>query len=719
VAKRTMTQRSFVLGETRADLLEADDTQMRQQSVKRGENVRVTAARGLMARDGTFWRNDAAGARDLIEIRPKSGLIYGLIITDTALTIIDRLANVEFSMAPVPWASAENVWVEPFREETIIGGEFGIYTLTYATSGWSFAPFAFDTVSGGEIAQPYWAFEKNLTMAPSARSGAVNVVMSGAFWTPDYVGLHVRYGGREISITGYVSPTVATGTVVSILPPCFDVVVANGALFKAGDAVIGQDTDFNGLVISVSGNVLKVVTVTFFDGPDAGEKLSSPLGSSDVVSKVEIAPLPSPIWDEPLMSPVRGYPRAGASAAGRLALVDFPQVPSAICLSSVRSVKDFLVGAEDDDAISRTVGDNAPRFLHAVNAGDLLLFSDRGLYYVGLRDGGLLTPATFNAILVDKAACSTVRPVAINDGVIFVEASETAVSAALLDGNIYLKWSVRQISTFHNHQIKKPVKLCGPSLYAETPEKYVFVVNEDGTLAAMSWIDKFDPESIGFVPWFTQGRFVSISPIFGGYWTIVDRDIGEATSRFLEEFSSDAALDCTVNIAALEPLLVNGLPLTVNGLPLEISRSNAIPIAGATVAVWDKGFDYGDHLILEDGSIEADIASDAVAGFNFVSTVGVWPIEVIESERAGMLKARVIAGSVSVMSSQKITIRCNSSERSVGGYAFGDPLTEPPPERTRLHRFSILGRRDHPTIEIIKDRPGAFHILAVTQEVQF
>ena len=34
------------------------------------------------------------------------------------------------------------------------------------------------------------------------------------------------------------------------------------------------------------------------------------------------------------------------------------------------------------------------------------------------------------------------------------------------------------------------------------------------------------------------------------------------------------------------------------------------------------------------------------------------------------------------------------------------------------HPFSCIVRRDHPTMEIVKERPGAFHILAVTQEVQ-
>jgi hypothetical protein len=721
MAKRAVTQRSFLLGETREDFLEADDLEVRGASCKRALNVRVAATRSMWARPGTMLRQTLGAATDLYELRPTTDLVFGLIINDTSMQIIDEDGSIVQTLASPGWTSGADVWVEPFREQTVLGGSWGLSTLTYTAGVWSVAPFAFEAAAGGDLAQPYWSFRGDLTIQPSAVSGAITLTASGSLWTPAYVGLRVRYGLREILITGYTSPTVVSGTVVSRLPPSYRLTLSATTNFRVGDAVIGQDTDFQGVIIAISGSDIDVATTAFFEGPDISEKISGPSGTATVSAKTTIAPLMSPIWDEPLISPVRGYPSSGASAAGRLTFVDFPLVPDLVCMSSVRAITDFQVGSEDDDAIVRQCGDNAPRFRHAVGAADLLLFSDRGLYYIKISDGGLLTPASFNVILFDKRSANSVRPASVDDGVVFVEASGESIAVCLLDGNIYLKWSVRTISTFHNHLIRTPSKLCGPSIFSRDAEKYLFAVNADGTVAALSWFSDFQVESVGFVPWETEGRFKSISPIFGGYWAIVDRDVGAGTSRFLEEFDDTALVDCASSVASDSVLQVNGEDLLVNGEQLIVSLANQLSLASTEVHVTANGYYLGPFDVDADGGIaeSGDFPSGSVAGLNFQSVVGPWPVELVESERAGMLRARVIRGSVSVISSGPFAIRANNNTSRKGGYAFGDDLGEPAPLRTQVYRFMVIGQRDHPEIEVIKEIPAAFKVLAITQEVTY
>lgn len=697
MAKKTITQRSFALGEINDDFLEADDLEARQGSVRTGLNVRITNARTAKARHGTFYRKTVSTAEDVIEIRPTTDLVFGLILNDTSLVIIDSTAATVHTINSVPWTDASTVWVEPFRERTVFGGPFGIYTLTYDGS-WSLAAMTFATTAGNSLAQPYWAYRKDITMRPSAATGNITVTASAAFWTAAYVGTRIRYGQREITITGYTSPTVVNGTVVSSLPPSFDITVASSSSFRVGDVVIGQTTNYQGIITAIVGNVLSCATIEFFDGPDNTEKLSGPSGSSTVSSKATISPVASPIWDEPLMSAVRGYPGAGSSASGRLALTDFPGVPDLVALSSVRDITDFETGADDDDAIVRQVGDNAPRFLHAVNAGDLLLFSDRGIYYVPVRDTNVLSPRTFNAILIDKRAANSVRPVNVDDAVVFVEGSGETIAAARLDGNIYLKWSVAPISNFHSHLIKTPKKLCAPPIYSNSPERYLFVINSDGTIASVSWIDDFGTENIGFVPWVTEGSFVNVAPIFGGYWAIVDRFVSGVETRMLEEFDPLAMLDCTVEYDGV-----------------------AVPeLAGNFAHVWNGGYYQGVTTILYDGTLYdlTDVDVGSQIGFNFTSRVSPWPVEAIDSPRAGMLKARLVSVSVSVMSTTTFQCRTNRSTRTIEGYGVGDNLSDPPPEKTAVYRFPVIGRTDHPEVEIVKHQPGPFHVLAITQEVQ-
>jgi hypothetical protein len=105
-------------------------------------------------------------------------------------------------------------------------------------------------------------------------------------------------------------------------------------------------------------------------------------------------------------------------------------------------------------------------------------------------------------------------------------------------------------------------------------------------------------------------------------------------------------------------------------------------------------------------------------GYSFTARVQPWPIEVIESPRLGMLKARLIRTSVSVMNTTSFQCRTNRTTRTIEAYSVGDDLSVAPKEKTAVYRFPVLGTRDHPEVEYIKHQPGPFHVLAITQEVQ-
>lgn len=720
--KQAVTQRSFILGEVREGFLEADDLEIRQMSCRRVENMVVTATRTLRGRPGSTWVSNADWGTDLIELRPESGVIFGIMLRDDRWQIIDKFGAVKFTSPSVPWALASDAYVVPFREKTIIGGPLGVFELLYDAGSWTYQPLTFVSAPGGEMAQPYWSYEDKIRIRPSARTGSVTVTSSLPLFSAAYVGQRIRYSKREILITSYVNPTNVVGTVVTQLPPAFQLKLTSVNGLRIGDALISETTNFSGIVEGISGLFVNVTTVDFFDGPDINEKIAGPATNAKVDAKVEIPPVETHLWDEPLISPARGYPRSASSAASRLVFVDFPILPDLICMSSVRNIQDFKSGLEDDDAIIRTCGDDAPRFMHVINAGDLLLFSDRGLYYINIRDNNNpLTPASFRAIPFDKRACSPVKPISVDDGVVFVEASGQAIAACLLDGNIYLKWTVRTISNYHDHLIKSPVKLCGPSLFAETTEKYMFVVNADGSMAAVSWFTDFAADSVGFIPWTTEGEFQSISPIFGGYYGLIDRVVNGTPQRFLEQFSNDMVMDCCVEIIAESFLTANGVSLTANGVEITVNTPANTPLIGEEVSLWGGGWYGGRRTVGLDGVVPdiEDMPEGSFVGYPFTTIMQPWPVEVINSPRAGLLKARVIRGSVSVLNTNEFSVRANKNTRSIGGYAFGDDLTAPPALRTKVCKFSVVGMRDHPEIEVLKPIPGKIEILAVTQEVQY
>jgi hypothetical protein len=698
VAKRALTQRSFVLGQPREEFLEAVDLDLSDNSLRKAENVRIKATRTIAERHGTEYVTAVAPFTKAWEIHPQDGVVAALLISKTTLAVLDPATGAVVYGQPISTLTDteyEHLWVEPFGFETVIGTEDRLQVLRWTGSTYTLTDFAFDAAPGSELAQPYWAFTTGITLTPSAVTGSVTVTASAALFSAAWVGMRIRYLNREILITAFTSATQVTGTVQSQLPPTFQLTLSTTTGFKVGDTVVGQTTDYRGYIIAVAATTIDVLTIDFFDGPDAAEKISAPSGTATLTSKAVISPGASPIWDEPLISPVRGYPRSGASAAGRLVLCDFAAAPDVIALSSSRSIMDFRVGDEDDDAIARAIGDNRPRLLHVVNVGDMIILADRGLYLISLRDGTILSPATFAPTSFDARGSTGARPAKVDDGVVFVEAGGSAIAVARLTGEVYKKWAVRTLSTFHDHLFTGPIALCGPPANCILDDKYLFVANGDGTLVAMSWTDNFDMDNVGFVKWTSPNcAWIWIAPIAGQYFLIGTRSFAVT----LERLSATAMMDCEQSATAAIPSGFNGQVMHVAG----------------------EGW-YAGTRTITGGAVPdvADVPAGARVGFNFVARAQAWPKKLVDHPKAGLLSCRVIRFAASVLSTGPVQIRANAITQSFGGYSFGDDLSDPAPGMTKTIRVSVVGRRDHPELEIIKPLPGRMQVLSLTQEVSY
>jgi len=711
--KQSVIQRDMSLGEVREDFLERDDLDVRSVSLKVARNVRSTATGAIEARPGLTYIRDAEDDHvQMVEINPADGERYNLMVDSSGVTILNSDGTVKQTITSAPWDAGDDIWVLPLGEETLIGAEGpGITVLAYDGTTFSLNPFTFLSGIGGTLAQPYWVFESGITLTPSALTGTILMQASANWWgdNADFIGTRLRYLGREIIVTGFPSgafPTTFNATVVESLPPTFDITMTDGTEFRVGQVVVGQDTNYQGLIISIAGDVLEVATLSFFDGPDVGEKLTSTTttGSSFsnvVTAKATALPAATTIWDEPMVSNLRGWPRAASTASGRLVFTDLPLIPNGIAISSSRFKNDFAVGANDDDAIARTVGDDRPRFLHVMDAGDLVFLSDRGLYVQSLRDAPL-TPSNFAPVLFDKRGANDVKPVLVNDGIIFVESNGATVSAATLDGNVLLRWTVNPLTTFHNQLIKTPVRLCGPTLRSPLPEKQVIVVNSDGTLAVLQYAQAISAPGTGIFPWDTDGLFLDVAPMFTGTWAVVQREVGDGeTVRYLERFDPEAYVDCAV--------FPNGVDLLTG------------PLRGKTVRYVDGAGVHAAVTVANDGTVENEpeyVAGQQI-GINYLAEASPWPVEVVQSPRAGTFDCRCIRFLVSTQSTGPFQVKCNSHTRVVGGYDFGDDLSVAPALRTQKFAVPVFGRRQQAELSVIKHEPGPFRVLYLGQEVQY
>jgi hypothetical protein len=744
VEKRTISQRDFSLGVILPEFIDGDDLDMRAQSLKDAANLRVTNARSLAGRPHTRQRANANDAWVFNEFQVHIGGVDSRFVTvmkPNALEVWGNDYSVAATFSTVPWAADPSaIWVAPFTNAMVFGGN-GFYVLTVDESGvWSFGLLDFADFAGSEKALPFWSFQKGVSIEPSDYTGSVTVTASAALFSANWVGDRIRYAAQELVITAYTSATEVTATVTTELPPSFEFAFLTSAElsgFRVGQVISSSETNWSGIIVSIVGLVVTAVTLdrdpsapeasaatsgggalgsassSSYGGPDASEEIIGPNAavSPDTVTRAS-APAATEVWDEQLWSDRRGWPQSGASVNNRLAVCNFPRIPNLVAISSAREFNDFGTGLADDDAIIRQGGNNNARFLHVVPALDLIILADRGCYYVKTRDGEVLTPSNFQIIQFSERGSSKVKPSLVESSVVFSERSRNAVSACVLDGNVYLNWSVVDISQFHGHLINDPIAICGPVETSDFNERYVLIANSPTasvsgeapvtTIASMSWHSAFGANQAGFIPWTISGQVLSVFPLFDQYHALVKRGSDAAGYRTtLEAFDPDTYLDGSVDRVG---------DMTTGGALAHL------PAGPATL--W-SGRKSETVMVDESGNLAvAPTLTGGHIGLFSEAFAEPWPREMIESERYGSLRARIIRVFVSVRNTVAFKFRRNQTVSEMPSYRPQDNTAEAPPLKTDRLRFTIYGNRTHPEMRVYLDAPNPVEITEIIQEVQ-
>ncbi len=153
----------------------------------------------------------------------------------------------------------------------------------------------------------------------------------------------------EITVTGYTSTTVATGTVIGSLYRTYTVNVASSTGFLVGQEVQGEDSQVTGVVADVpSGSSLTIQLVDGYTAFDVAEDLIGPTAKSAISSLTPAGtPAATTEWDEALIGVERGYPGAAALHRNRLMLGDFPSAQNVMAASATGDITDFNTALTD------------------------------------------------------------------------------------------------------------------------------------------------------------------------------------------------------------------------------------------------------------------------------------------------------------------------------------------------------------------------------------
>jgi hypothetical protein len=701
MAVRTLVipQRDFSGGEVDAEARRRDDTKLQRSSLRTGKNLRSRNAGGVSRRPGSrhLFLDEGRPAW----VRPTSNVRHKLSFTANTFTARNNANAIVTQLTGCPWSAAqvkELVWIAANERVFVAHRSFPTQVFTWDGTAWHREAFAFISDLNGTIRQPYYRFAgQGVTMTPSGLTGSITVNFSANVLIPGHVGVRFRYNEREIVITAVTNGTTGTATVIDALPPTYSVEVSDNSAFSVGDVVEGSQSGARGQVIAKpSPGHLDIVMINNFSGfqVSPADYIVGPHGQSPYLSKVQISPGASTVWDEQFISAARGYPGSVFFDVQRVGFCDFAQLGNGVIWGAVGSPFDMSVTEAADGAIFETVPVNCTVYF-VVGGADEFVFTNIGVFFVPISGGSPLAPGSVEFRQIGSDGIARIQPVATTEGISCISAGLNRVLTIIPTGQTARPYLVEDISQFHTHLIRSPVSLGATSGDGATPERYLFVVNADGTMAVGRYNKTED--WVGFYPW---------SGVAAVRWIATDQ------SDVLVSAEYPLAGGSITSIEMLDDaMLVDGV------VPLEDSDLLA-EFAGLDVSIFDEGGFRGIYPVGVDGTLTGWSGdTDGVsAGFNFeVRGRPFMPnLDEAESVQQRLRRRRVKRAALVVNSTTGDIEWCG---RLIAGYGAGEDDTDMPEERETTHRARILGRSWEPNIEFVQRFPGKLTVVEIATEV--
>jgi hypothetical protein len=746
--KEMIWQNDFSLGAVRPEAEERDDSDLIAASLFEAQNT-ITLTTGQVERRPGMLFLDNVQSKQQFAVSLGEGRSYQLHILSNGYVLYDTDENVVASSGAINWTTlggflSNRPWFNPgvtppvsftFSDiqfwavsspdqgAIIIGSKFfDLHALTLSDAGvWTFGKLAYAEGANSAPQIPYIRPKGAGKMrAVSGNAPECVVTTNFDFFEAGHVGTYVRHNGTPILIIGVVGPREANGIARGTLSRTLWITVASVADFTLGDAVEHETLGGTGIVtnINTADKILTVFCLGSYKDFTGSGNLIGP-NAKEVISLAEVTSNGALInlWDAQMFSRIYGFAGWGAVHKGRLYLCDYPCSPRAFAASQAGVLMNFQDGANDADAFVETIGgDFGGDLKFILSAEDLLFMTTRGLYYQPTRDGSAITPLTISPVPFSQIGVSSVIPMPMDDGAIFVDTVGQQIYAAILSGDAYRSWRAIQISAYHSHLIKSPGNIGATSFGSEFPEQFIYVVNSDGTAAVCQW-DK-EQNKVSWRPWVTNGEYKRIYQSAGSIYAMVDRSLGGAKICRRERFERILSVDCGAYV-----LVSPEFPSGGEGFfPIPASAVPAAHLSSETVQVYLEGWDFGDLLIDNQGkatefgvpiTYPSSVTRYAQIGLGYEVRCTPWSRRSIQTRSGTREVKRLIDLHITVQSTGGFKV--NGAD--FGGYQGGNDFTVPPPMVSREFRIGISGGAAFKHIPITVDRPGPFRLLKLGYKV--
>jgi hypothetical protein len=579
--------------------------------------------------------------------------------------------------------------------------------------------FVFDARSDlTAVYQPYYSFQKSgVTLDVSASTGnGVTLTTSEPYFATngDHNSVTLRYHGAEIEITSVTSTTVATGNILDELilhlpvnafrstqnSADIEVTFVNHG-YKIGDAIVISDAGgIGGIAVNQLNGSRTVASIVdddkFVFTAGANANASEDGGGTPKVSSNS----PTTSWEEQSYSALRGYPSAVTFHQNRLVFGGTLSQPDSVWLSQSGKYYNFNVGdAKDNESIHVTasVGD-INQILHVVSNRDLQIFTATSEMYIPAFSNQPLTPTNIQIRRQTPFGSSYVRPQPLDGATLFVQKGG-AIIREYLFADSEAAYTAVPVSSISSHLIKSPIEMNTMYGAMNRSESYVFVVNNDGTLAVFN--SNRAEQRAGWTEFTTDGKFHSTITVDDRVFANIIYDVGGSEKIVLCEFNAAYNMDCSRVFAGS------------NGI---FNVSSTFDNTAVVKVV--NGSEYIGEFIVSGG--EVDISAfdtsftTAEIGYSFDVTLTTNPID-IQTGNGPVTGSPRSLGSVIVDLNNTLSASVNGTNLVLRNVT--DDLSLQPTAVTGKKEFRLLGYNRDPQITISQSAPLPLQVNGLIAEL--
>ena len=589
MARLRIPLNNFAFGEINPSLTSRTDTPVYVSAAESVQNFFIRSEGGVVTRPGTkriynFTQTFDSSLQQQIRLEPfifsddekyiiafSSGKIecFRIHPTTGAVTLAQTLTtDVASAAIPITNTNLQRFTFTQKGDFMFLADKSFLCRMLVRTGLTSFEvrTYSFATDVTGDIThQPYYNFQTagtritsnnatagtGRTLTTSDTSGA-----DAAYFVSDHVGVRLRIGDAEATITGFTDDHTVTATLHDDIEVQLDVdalrtkdgsdkVEVTHALhgLKASNTVVVSDAGGLGGITAANINgtrtINRIIDENVYEITAGAAATSGALGGGSP----RIQTTNTTEWFEQSYSSYRGFPAAITFHEDRLWFGGTPSQPDGIWGSKTGQYFNFDLGdADDDDSLDLDASTGVNNQIrHLVSNRDLQVFASQSEFFLPSFTDRPVTPSNAKISAQTPFGTGFVRPQSLDGSTLFVQATGTAVREYVFSDreNAY---TAGMVSLLSSHLIKEPVQLAVVKGSLARPGAYGFFLMNDGTLGVYHSMRQ--EKKAGWMRWTTTGKFHSIVAIDEDLFVCCSRDDGSGTTKlFLEQFDKDMKMD--------------------------------------------------------------------------------------------------------------------------------------------------------------------------------